>query len=106
MAGLCLAGLRAAIGEAGYAFVPAREMLGALLLDTSRPAQALAQFRATLARHPNRFWTLHGAAQAAKRAGDAAAARSYFTQLLSIAPRADEPRRAALVEAREGVKGD
>jgi hypothetical protein len=84
-------------------FVPAREMLGELLLEMSQPGQALAQFKATLAKQPNRFWSVYGAARAAQRAGDAATARAYFQQLLSIAPHADQPRRAALVAA-SGVK--
>ncbi|GGC64968.1 hypothetical protein GCM10011396_09950 [Undibacterium terreum] len=87
-------------------FIPAREMLGELLLDTSQPAQALAQFKATLARHPNRFWSVYGAAQAAKHAGDATAAQAYFQQLLTIAPHADEPRRAALITASAAVRGN
>jgi hypothetical protein len=77
-------------------FVPAREMLGELLLDIGQPQQALAQFKATLARHPNRFWSLYGAAKAARGAGDARAARTWFQQLLTVAPRVDEARRAAL----------
>ncbi len=80
-------------------FVPAREMLGELLLDQAHPAQALAQFKATLAKEPNRFWSLYGAAKAAKRSGDAATARTYFQQLLTIAVRADQPGRPALMEA-------
>ena len=84
-------------------FVPAREMLGELLLDTSQPAQALAQFRASLAKHPNRFWSVYGAAQAASLSGDDIAARNYFEQLLVIAARADEPRRAALIAANRAL---
>jgi tetratricopeptide (TPR) repeat protein len=84
--------------------VPAREMLGELLLDLGQPAQALAQFKTTLEKQPNRFWSVYGAAQAAQRAGDAGTARTYFQQLLAIAPQADEPRRAALVTASNAFK--
>lgn len=87
-------------------FVPAREMLGELLLESAQPAQALAQFQATLAKQPNRFWSLYGAAQAAQAAGDAGAAQGYFRQLLMVAPHADEPRRAALVAAGAFVAGN
>lgn len=80
-------------------FVPAREMLGELLLDMSQPAQALLQFKATLARQPNRFWSVYGAARAAQGSGDSKAARGYFQQLLSIAHHADQPPRAALAAA-------
>ena len=89
-------------------FVPAREMLADLLLvdaDASQAAQALAQFKASLARHPQRFWSVYGAAQAARRAGDASAARAYFQQLLAIAAHADEPRRAALLAAARAISG-
>jgi hypothetical protein len=84
-------------------FIPAREMLGVLLLDTAQPAPALVQFRATLARQPNRFWSLYGAAQAAQRSGDTPAARAYYRQLLANAGQADQSRRAALVDARAAV---
>lgn len=83
--------------------VPAREMLGELLLASAQPQQALVQFDATLARQPNRFWSLYGAARAAGLAGDSATAGARFTQLLTIAHHADEPRRAALIEAQTSV---
>jgi tetratricopeptide (TPR) repeat protein len=83
--------------------VPAREMLGELLLAMAQPAQALAQFKATLAKQPNRYWSVYGAAQAAKGAGDAAKAQAYFRQLLAMAPHADEPRRASLAAAAAAV---
>jgi hypothetical protein len=84
-------------------FVPAREMLGELLLDQSQPAQALAQFKSTLNRQPNRYWSVYGAGLAAQGAGDAASARTYFQQLLDIAPHADAPRRASLIAAGAAV---
>ena len=87
-------------------FVPVREMLGEYLLDVKQPAQALEQFRATLAKEPNRFWSLYGAAEAAKQAGDMNTARAYFQQLLAITPHADVPRRAALDEARQATNGN
>lgn len=88
-------------------FVPAREMLGELLLENAqpRPALALVEFKSTLARQPDRFWSLYGAAKAARLAGDADAARTYFERLLAIAPRADTPRRAALIEADSFIAG-
>ncbi|WP_332879376.1 hypothetical protein [Massilia sp. S19_KUP03_FR1] len=86
-------------------FVPAREMLGELLLEATQPQLALAEFKSTLARQPHRFWSLYGAAKAAGLAGDPEAARTYFEQLLAIAPRADLPRRAALIEAASVVAG-
>lgn len=86
-------------------FVPAREMLGELLLNTAQPqpALALAEFNASLARQPDRFWSLYGAARAAALAGDLKMARVHFTRLLAITGRADGPRRAALTEASNFV---
>ena len=58
------------------AILPAREQLGELLLELNRPAEAKAEFEASLVRSPRRLAGLSGAARAAKLAGDAAAARS------------------------------
>ncbi|MET3665849.1 hypothetical protein [Caulobacter sp. 1776] len=79
---------------------PAREMLGDMLLEQGRPAEALAAFEASLVQEPNRFWSLCGAAEAAKRAGDSRKARAYFEKLVVMAPHADRPERPQLVEAR------
>jgi len=85
---------------------PARELLGEMLLELKRPADALKEFEATLTKEPNRFRALYGAAEAANLDGDRAAAKKYFAELLKVAERADEPRRAELAEARRetGIK--
>jgi len=83
--------------------VPAREMLGQLLLDRNRPSEALEEFTLSLQQEPNRFWSLYGMAEAARRAGDAPHARQYFAKLLAVARRADQPGRAQLVEARRTI---
>jgi tetratricopeptide (TPR) repeat protein len=80
--------------------VPAREMLGEMLLSLKRPTEALKEFEACLVQEPNRFWSLYGAAEAAKLAGDTASAHRYFQKLLTMAQRADQPGRPQLVEAR------
>ncbi|MEO7326672.1 MAG: hypothetical protein ABIW82_17765 [Dokdonella sp.] len=84
--------------------VPAREMLGGMLLSLKRPGDALKEFKAALVQTPNRFWSLYGAAEAAKMAGDHAEAREYFSKLLVVAQRADRPRRKELVEADEETR--
>ena len=66
------------------AILPAREQLGALLLDLGRPADALREYQASLQRAPRRLAGLHGAAQSAKLAGDRAAAERYFAELGSM----------------------
>ncbi len=83
---------------------PARELLGDMLLDLRQPAAALVEFRKTLAKEPNRFRAMYGAAKAAELSGDRAAARQYYEQLLKVCARADVPGRAELVEARTAVK--
>jgi len=78
---------------------PARELLGYMLLDAGRPADALAAFEATMKKEPNRFRGAYGAARAAELAGDRAKAQTYYTQLLEIAREADASR-PELVAAR------
>jgi len=80
---------------------PAREMLGEMLLAQGQPTDALTAFEASLVQEPNRFWSLYGAAAAARQAGDRAKARAYYQKLLAVAQRADQPERAQLTEARE-----
>lgn len=84
---------------------PARELLAELLLESKRPVEALVEFESTLKREPNRFWSLYGAAEAAKSSGDQQGAKRYFNELLKVAERADLPGRRELVEARSGVSG-
>ncbi|PYR58652.1 MAG: hypothetical protein DMF85_10080 [Acidobacteria bacterium] len=79
---------------------PARELLGEMLLQLKQPKPALAEFEATLAREPNRFRALSGAATAALQAGDRARAHKYAQQLIKICARADVPARADLTAAR------
>ncbi len=79
---------------------PARELLADMLLELGKPAQALVEYRATMKKEPNRFRGVYGAAKAASVAGDAAAARRYYRQLLDICKNADVPGRPELAEAR------
>jgi tetratricopeptide (TPR) repeat protein len=78
--------------------LPARELLGEMLLEAKRPAEALREFEASQAREPGRFRGLYGAARAAAAAGDKDKARRYFTRLVENAdPKAGRPE---LAEAR------
>jgi tetratricopeptide (TPR) repeat protein len=74
------------------AIQPAREMLGELLLELGRPAEALAEFEASQRLDPNRLHGLAGAARAAEQAGQAAKARSYYEQLIVLTRSADAER--------------
>ncbi len=78
---------------------PAREQLGELLLELKHPTEALKEFESTLLKEPNRFQSLYGAADAARRAGDRQTARTYYARLLKVAEHADRPRRHELEEA-------
>ena len=69
--------------------LPARELLGEMLLQLKRPAEALQAFEASQAREPNRFRGLHGAALAAAQAGDQAKAKLYFARLVQLAGQGD-----------------
>jgi tetratricopeptide (TPR) repeat protein len=72
--------------------MPAREMLGDLLMELKKPSDAIAAYKVVLAEAPNRFDALLGAAQASQAAGDTRSAKDYYSQLLKIAdPAADRP---------------
>ena len=83
---------------------PAREILGELLLQLNRPSEALMEFQSSLKKEPNRFWSLYGAAKAAKLTGDGKQASLYFKRLLTIAQRSDQPGRPELAEARVFIR--
>ena len=78
--------------------VPARELLGEMLLELKQPAQALKEFEASQVREPNRFRGYYGAASAAEQSGDAAKARTYYARLMELAARGD--RRPELQQAK------
>jgi hypothetical protein len=61
--------------------VPARELLGDLLLELDRPAEALDAYRVALTESPNRFNSLAGALCAARRSGEQNIAERYARQL-------------------------
>jgi tetratricopeptide (TPR) repeat protein len=63
------------------AFVPIREQLGSLLLETGRSKGAQREFEAALKIYPGRFRGLYGAAQAAEKNGDKENASRYYAKL-------------------------
>ena len=83
---------------------PARELLGEMLLELKEPKAALAEFQKTIAKEPNRFRALAGAATAASQSGDRAAARQLYAQLLTVCSRGDTPGRSQLEAARLAVR--
>jgi hypothetical protein len=82
---------------------PSRELLGEMLLAVDRPADALKEFEATMKKEPNRFKATYYAGRAASLAGNTAAARGYFQELLEICKRADTPGRQELQQARKSA---
>jgi tetratricopeptide (TPR) repeat protein len=72
--------------------IPAHELLGEMLLVVDKPQEALQAFEVSMQSEPNRFWGFYGAARAAELAGDRAKARSYYTQLLSLASQGNRGR--------------
>ena len=62
--------------------VPLRELLGQMLLELKRPAEALKEFEASQIREPNRFHGFAGVAQAAPQSGNSAKAKQHYTRLV------------------------
>jgi tetratricopeptide (TPR) repeat protein len=83
--------------------VPLHELLGDLLLEQGQPAAALTEYKHSLADAPNRYRSLYGAAKAAEGAGDHAAAKGYFQQLVLLGSKADTPR-PELTEAANYIR--
>jgi len=65
--------------------IPARELLGDMLLQTNKPVQALKTYELDLKTHPNRFNGLYGAGSSAEKSNDFAKAKYYYRQLNAIA---------------------
>src|SRR5260370_12401516 len=74
------------------AVLPARELLGDMLIETGAPAAALAEYQATLKITPQRFRSVAGAARAAELAGDRATARTYYNELWALGKSARDAR--------------
>ena len=72
--------------------LPARELLGDMLLEAGQPDAALKEYEASQTREPNRFRGYYGAARAAEAAGDRAKAAAYYKKLLALAADADAAR--------------
>jgi tetratricopeptide (TPR) repeat protein len=64
--------------------LPARELLGEMLLELKRPAEALKEFEASQIREPNRFHGFAGAARAAAESGDSNKAKQHYIRLVEL----------------------
>jgi tetratricopeptide (TPR) repeat protein len=78
--------------------LPASELLGDLLLERARPAEALVAFQRSLELYPRRLNSVLGAARAARALGDPTASRAFYRQVLELADAGT--RRPVIEEAR------
>jgi tetratricopeptide (TPR) repeat protein len=72
--------------------LPARELLGELLMELDRPEQAFPEFEAVLRNAPKRFNATYGAARAAELAGDRKRATQRYSELLEVCGQAESQR--------------
>ena len=99
--------MRAAAGkqdqeDSGDFTVPAREMLGDMLMELHQPGQALAEYESVLKMSPNRFNDLYGAAVAAQMAGDPIKAKNYYGKLRENCPPAADRAELRMTRADAG----
>jgi tetratricopeptide (TPR) repeat protein len=78
--------------------LPARELLGDMLLQSGHPADALAAYEAALVNDPRRLRSFEGAAGAALAAGNPEKARDYYARMVAMADAASA--RPELIKAR------
>jgi tetratricopeptide (TPR) repeat protein len=76
------------------AVLPARELLGDMLVLLGKPAEAVEAYEATLRISPNRFNSLYGAGHAAELAGNLEKANAYYSRLVELAKKAESDRPA------------
>src|SRR5207248_140957 len=64
--------------------LPARELLGDLLMELDQPAPALVEFERVLQVSPNRFNAIYGAGRAAELCRDRKRADERYSELLQL----------------------
>ena len=79
--------------------LPARELLGDMLLESGRSDDALAAYEASQFNDPKRLRGLYGAGRAAAAAGNSDKAHYYFSRIVEMADADSE--RPELITARE-----
>ncbi|MEO8569522.1 MAG: tetratricopeptide repeat protein [Ginsengibacter sp.] len=72
--------------------LPARELLGDMLMQSRQNEKALQAYEEVLKKSPNRFNSLYGAGLAAEKSGNQQRAVFYFKQLVAIADTANSDR--------------
>ena len=84
--------------------LPARELLGDMLMELKRPAEALREYEASQVREPRRLRGFHGAGLAAAQAGEHAKAKQHYGELVTMAGNG-EPR-PEVAAARSWLAGN
>jgi tetratricopeptide (TPR) repeat protein len=79
--------------------LPARELLGDMLLESGRPGDALSTYESSLVNDPKRLRSYDGAAQAALGVGNDSKARDYFSRIVEMAD--NNSPRPELIRARQ-----
>ena len=79
--------------------LPARELLGDMLLESGRPGDALTAYESSLVNDPKRLRSYNGAAQAALGIGNASKAQDYFSRMVEMADA--NSHRPELIRARQ-----
>ncbi len=74
------------------AVLPARELLGELLMELNQPELALREFETVLRSSPKRFNATYGAARAAELSGDQNRAKERYSELLQLCVQGAEER--------------
>lgn len=80
--------------------IPARELLGDLLMQMNKWDKALEAYEANLKKHPNRFNGLYGAGLAAEQSGNLGKAKLYYGQLMKVANPANSNRPELIIANR------
>ena len=88
----------------GEVDIPAREMLGDLLMLEGKPSDALKEYKVALTLSPNRLNGLLSAGAAEEALGDKTAAARYYTKAAQNTNDAATSRRPELRHAVEFVK--
>jgi tetratricopeptide (TPR) repeat protein len=83
--------------------IPAREMLGDLLVMEHKPEEALAEYRVSLKLSPNRLNGLLGAGVAAEQAKHPEQAREYYAMAARQTENGKNSQRPELARAVEFV---
>jgi tetratricopeptide (TPR) repeat protein len=96
------ADLQDKVGQ-GEVDIPAREMLGDILLESGKAQEALAEYQRALQLSPNRFNGLFNAGRAAEQAGDQAQARRYYSALLDSTDHGSRTQRPEIAHARASL---